>query len=358
MRGCPPSMASRMTPKPVWSCGVGVEVVQHHLGHRVALELDDDAHPLARGLVAQVADALDPLVPDQLGDVLDQLGLVHLVGDLGDDDGLALGPGVDLDAGPGAHLDGPAAGLVGRLDPVAPLDDAGGGEVGPANELHQLGHGRLGIRDEVDDRVDDLAHVVGRDVGCHAHRDAGRPVHEQVGEAGGEDLRLLGGVVEVRGPVDRVLVDVRQQEVGEPRQPRLGVPVGGRRVAVDGAEVPLAVDERVAQVPVLRQAHQRVVDGGVAVWVVLLQHLAHDAGALRVLVVVEQPLRLHRVEDPPVDRLQPVAHVRQSATDDDGHRVVEVRLAQLGLDVDLRPVPVAGRWSASVIGGLGRKDFV
>ena len=66
--------------------GVLVELVQHHARDRVALELDDDPHAVPVGLVAQAADALDLLLPRQLGDGLDQVRLVDLVGDLGDDD--------------------------------------------------------------------------------------------------------------------------------------------------------------------------------------------------------------------------------------------------------------------------------
>ena len=77
--------------------GVFVEVVEHLARLRFALQLDDDAHALAVGLVAQVADAVDLLVLDQLGDALDQGGLVDLVGQLGDDDLLALRAGGVLD---------------------------------------------------------------------------------------------------------------------------------------------------------------------------------------------------------------------------------------------------------------------
>ena len=66
-----------------------VQVVQHHFGDFAALELDDDAHAVLVGLVAQVGDAVDLLVARQLGDALEQARLVHLVRQLGDDDGLA-----------------------------------------------------------------------------------------------------------------------------------------------------------------------------------------------------------------------------------------------------------------------------
>ena len=48
------------------------QVVQHDLGDFAALELDDDAHAVLVGLVAQASgDALDLLVAHQLGDALD-----------------------------------------------------------------------------------------------------------------------------------------------------------------------------------------------------------------------------------------------------------------------------------------------
>ena len=68
--------------------GVLVELVEHDLGLRSALELDDDAHAVAVALVADVADVVDDFFVGQLGDALDELGLVDLVGDLGDDDRL------------------------------------------------------------------------------------------------------------------------------------------------------------------------------------------------------------------------------------------------------------------------------
>ncbi len=57
-----------------------VELVQHDIGHGVALQLDHDAHTVAVGFVAQIGDAVDLLLAHQFGDALDHGGLVHLVG--------------------------------------------------------------------------------------------------------------------------------------------------------------------------------------------------------------------------------------------------------------------------------------
>ncbi len=69
---------------------------------------------------------------------------------------------------------------------------------------------------------------------------------------------------------------------------RLGVAHGRGRVALDRAEVALAVDQRVAHVEVLRHAHERGVDDGFAVRVVVAGGVAGDLGALAVLLVGRQ----------------------------------------------------------------------
>ena len=53
--------------------GVLVELVEDDLMLCAALELDDDAHAVAVGLVAHVGDVVDDLVVDELGDALDEV---------------------------------------------------------------------------------------------------------------------------------------------------------------------------------------------------------------------------------------------------------------------------------------------
>ncbi len=59
---------------------------------------------------------------------LDEVGLVDLVGDLGDDDGLAAA-GDLLEAALGAHHEAAAAGVVGLGEVAAAVQEAAGGEV-------------------------------------------------------------------------------------------------------------------------------------------------------------------------------------------------------------------------------------
>jgi hypothetical protein len=242
-----------------------VELVQQHFGDGVALQIDDDAHALAVGLVAEVGDAVEAPLVHELGDALDHARLVHLVRDLVDDDRRLAGPVVGLDRRARPHREDAAALTVGLPDRRLPADEAGGREVRSRNELHELVDGELGRLDQGDQRIAHLAQVVRRDVRRHADRDAGGAVDEQVRDLRREDQRFFGLLVEVRDELDGVLLDVRQHLLGERREPAFRVPVGGRGIAVDRAEVALAVDQRVADVPVLREPNQRVVDRGIAV---------------------------------------------------------------------------------------------
>src|SRR5690606_40416143 len=116
--------------------------------------------------------------------------------------------------------------LVRTADALAAHHEACGGEVRPGHELHEVGDGRVRVVDEVDGGVQHLAHVVGRDVGGHADRDAGGPVHQEVREPAGQHERLGGRVVVVGPEVHSLLVDVRQQLVCQAVDPALGVAHG------------------------------------------------------------------------------------------------------------------------------------
>jgi hypothetical protein len=312
---------------------VGEQLVEHHLGDGPPAQLDDDAHAVAIGLVAQIGDAVDLAVLHQVGDAHDQVGLVDLVGELADDQLLPAGFG-GLQGDPGPHHDLAPPRLVGVQDPLAAEDEAPGGEVRAPHDAAQLFEAEAGPVDHGHDGRSDLPQVVRRYVGGHAHGDAAGAVDQQKGQRRRQHQRLLEGVVVIGPEIHRFLVDVPQHLFGDLGQARLGVAHGRRRVPVDGPEVPLTVDDGVAHGEVLGQAHQGVVHGGVPVRVVLAENIPHDAPGLLVGPIVAHAHLVHGVEDAPVHRLQPVAHVRQRPADDDRHGVVEIRLPDFVLDGD------------------------
>jgi hypothetical protein len=246
---------------------------------------------------------------------------------------LALAPDL-LHGDPAAHQDRAAPGVIGRADAGMAQDEAAGGEIGPGHDLDQLVDGDVGLVDQRDAGVDDLAEVVGGHIRGHADGDAAGAVDQQVGKARREDDGLVLGIVVVGLEVDGVLVDVVEERVGGPREAHFGVAHGRRGVAVDRSEVALAVDQRQAQRIGLRHAHQRVVDRLVAVGMVFTDDVADDAGRLAVGLVPVVAVLVHGEQDAPVHGLQAVAHVGERARHDHAHGVVEVGALHLLLDGD------------------------
>ena len=314
-----------------------VQVVQHHARHRVALECDHDAHAHAvGGLVLDLGDAHHLAGGDLLGDVVDEVVRVDLVGQLGDRDDLAVANLLDL--GHTAHADGAAAGGVGVLDALVAHDQACRGEV---RALHALHHGVEGflllgvvvVQDPVD-RLRQLVQVVRRDVRGHADRDAVGAVHQQVRHARWQDGRLLGLAVVVGREVHGVFADVAHHLHGQRSHLALRVTHGGRAVIARRTEVALAVHKRVAHGPRLRHAHQGVVDGDVAVRVVVTHGVRDRLRALHVGALGTVAVVVHRVDDAAVHRLHAVAHIRERATHDHAHGVIDVAGLHLLVDVD------------------------
>ena len=137
-------------------------------------------------------------------------------------------------------------------------------------------------------------------------------------------------------------------------QPHLGVAHGRRRIAVDRAEIALAVDQRQAHGEILRHAHQRVVDRLVAVRMIFAHHVADDARRFAIGLVPVVAVLVHRIEDAPVHRLQAVARVGQRARHDHAHGVIEIGALHLlrdrdGANIARTSVPrrrfvVVGQW--------------
>ena len=145
--------------------------------------------------------------------------------------------------------------------------------------LHEVLDRAVVVIDVFADGARDLVQVVRRHVRRHADRDAARAVREQERKRAGKDQRLLEGVVVVRAEVDRLFLDVLDHRLGDSREAAFGIAHCRGRVAVDGTEVSLALDDRVAKGEILREADEGVVDRLVSVGMVFTEDVTDDASA-------------------------------------------------------------------------------
>ena len=285
------------------------QVSERGVGARARPELEHDPDVVG----AQVLD-VDELrylpLADQLADSLDEGVLFDSVGNRRDQHRV-VAIGMRLVSSP--QLDRPLPGgvdlanLFGRIENHSP-----GGKIGAVNVLQQPIQRQLAIVQERHQRGADFLQVMGRNIGGHPHRDSRRPVDQQVGKLGRQNLGLKGGRGIVWAQVDRLIAELAQECLGDRSQPAFGVPHGRRRVAVDRAEVAVSFDHGVTQAERLGHPHQRVVDRLVAVGVIGLHDLANDGRRLDVTAIGrEVQVRPHRIENAPLHRLQAVANIGQ-----------------------------------------------
>src|SRR3569623_1010705 len=194
--------------------GVLIEIVEHHFRHFTAAQFNEHAHAVLIGLVAELGDALDAFFLHELGDLLEQTRLVHLVRQLGDDDGLAtLGVFFDMRARP--YVDAAAAGVIGLVNAARAVDDGGGRKIRAGNQLHERRDIDGRVVDHRQAAVDHFIEIVGRHGGGEADGNTGGTVDQQIGDLGREYRRLPLRFVVVRREIDRFLVEIGQQIVGD-----------------------------------------------------------------------------------------------------------------------------------------------
>ena len=300
-----------------------VQRVEHLLWLRVLLQNDHETHAGAVGFIADIADALDLALFYQLGNSLAKPGLVDLEWQLGDNNVVGTARRF-LDVRLGPQGDMALAGAIGVHNAFGAQNQARGWKVGAWHHLDDIFDRSFRIIDQQHDRVAQLGQVVRWNVGGHTDSNTGCAIEQQVWQARRQHGWLAKRAIEIIAKINRVLIEVEQHLFGQRRKPRLGVAHCSGRIAVDTAEVTLAVDQQAAHVPRLREACQRVVHRRIAMRVHLAHDIADDTGALFIGQIMANAHIPHSIQNAALHRLEAIAHVWQGARDDDAHCVVQI----------------------------------
>ena len=190
--------------------------------------------------------------------------------------------------------------------------------------LHQIRQRCLRIVQHAHAGIDHLGNIVRGNIGSHTNGNTGRAVNQQIGKTAGKHSGLLAAFIEVGIPVDGILIDVPEHFIGQLAHSGLGITVSCGRVAVHVTEVAVAIHHHIAHREILRQADHSIVNRGVAVGVVLTQHITDAGCGLLKRLIGSQTAFVHGVENAAVDRLEAVTHIGQRPANDDAHGVFNI----------------------------------
>ena len=174
-----------VNPEHVLQLRLSKQVIDHYFAGLTTLDFNHHAQTIFIRLIAQFGDAFNLLLFHQLGDLLDQPRLIHLIRQLGDDDVVATGFVVVLNGVASAHINTSTACTIRRQNARAAIDNGTGGEVRPGDILHQVIYRQRVVVDEGQTAVNHFTHIVRWNIGRHTYRDTRRAVNEQVGYLGG-----------------------------------------------------------------------------------------------------------------------------------------------------------------------------
>ena len=314
--------------------GVLIELIENDVRIGITAELDDDTYLLVTvGLIADIGDTFDLLLLNEFGDTLDETGLIDHVRQIMHDDSCTA-VAHDFDISMGTDNDTALTCSVCIGDTAASEDHTACREVRSFYHGHKIVNGGFRIIQEHDDTVNDLAHIVRRDVGRHTYGDTDGTVYQKVRETRRKSDRLYVVLVEVRAEINGTLVDVAHHFHGDFLESCLCITVSSRRVTVHGTEVTMTFNQHIAHGEVLCQTNEGIVYGCVAVRMETTENVTYGSGALTVRLVRGKTLGKHRIEDPSVYRLETVTDIRQGTVRDNAHRIVDERLFHFFFQID------------------------
>ena len=146
--------------------GVFKQLVQNNLWNTVSVQFHNDAHPLTIRFVSQVCYSRYAFLSHEVGNILYELGLVHLVRDLCDHN--PVDPVFFINSSPGPQHQPPFTCFVRSFNACFPVDQSTCGEIWGFYRFHQALHRHIRVIYDQYDSVHHLPQVVWRDIGGHA----------------------------------------------------------------------------------------------------------------------------------------------------------------------------------------------
>ncbi|MNM76996.1 hypothetical protein D3C81_888380 [compost metagenome] len=225
---------------------------------------------------------------------------------------------------PGTHDDAAPAGAIAFSHALDAINNAGRRKIGRRHQFDQVIHRGVGIAQQMQAGVHHLIEVMRGDIGGHTHRNTRRAIDQQIRNTRRQNTRFFFRTVVVRLEIDSFLVDIVEHFMRDLRQADFRITHGCRVIPIDRAEVALAVYQQVAQREILRHADDRVINGGVAVRVILTDHITDNTGRFLIGSVPVVIQLMHRKEHAPMYWFQAIPDVGKRTPDDNAHRVIQV----------------------------------
>ena len=303
------------------------KIVQHKLRHSRPLQLHNNPNSITVRLIADIGH-IQLLLLSILGNIRDQICLIDLIRNLRKHQDRLLA--ILLDRIGSFHLHTATANLIGLT--IQPAENRRScWKIRSLNNIQQLRYFRITagqiVVDHTHSGIQDFPQIVRRNIAGHTDSNTLAAVHQQIRKPAGQHFGLLHSAIKIRRPINRVLIDIPQHLVRNTSHTGLRITIRGRRIAIHGTKVPVAVDQRIPHREILGQTSQRIINTSITMRVIMTNHITDRRCTLLIRHIVRQAGPVHRIQNPAMYRLKPVTNIRQGTGHNHAHRVIDVALA-------------------------------
>ena len=234
----------------------------------------------------------------------------------------------------GAHLDDAAAGRIRLTDAFLAEYQTSCREIRALDDRHEFLDRRVRIIDEHQRAIDNLTHIMRRDIRSHTNSDTRSTIDQQLRELRRQNRRLLQGLIVVRYKLDRLLINILQHEFSDLRHTDFRITHCCRRISIDRTKVAVTICQHVTHREILRHTDNRIIDRAVTMRMIFTENFTDDTRRFLVRFVGAHTGFLHGIQDAAVYRLQAVPDIWQGTSNNNAHRIIDVAVLHLMFQID------------------------
>ena len=156
-------------PEGVLHRGMLVEIVQHYLCNRIALQLNHQSHTVTIGFVTNIGNAFKFFIVNKFDNFFNQPYLIYLVWQLCNNNGFPAVFLGNLHKGSCPDNNFSSTGRICQTNSLVTIYNTSSREIRSDNIFHEIGHFQFRICNQGYHAVNNLSEVLGRDVGGHSN---------------------------------------------------------------------------------------------------------------------------------------------------------------------------------------------
>ena len=195
----------------------------------------------------------------------------------------------------GPHLHRATASGIGIPNTSGAHNQTASREIRSLNNSHQLLYRSLRIVNKHQNTINNLTHIMRRNIGSHTYRNTRCTVNQQLWELGWQYRRFLQGFIVVWYKIHCVLINILQHQLCNFGHTHLSVTHSCWRITIHRTKVTVAIRQHIAHGEILGHTHNSIINRAITMRMIFTKNFAYDTGRFLVRLAGSHTGFLHSI---------------------------------------------------------------